>query len=57
MASQSTMLYVDAPDLMLKKADASNRNKLSPDRCYTYIRSCTYNHQNTLAETLCVRCL
>jgi len=28
MASQSTMFYVDAPDLMLKKVGASNPNKL-----------------------------
>ena len=28
MASQSTMIYVYASDLMLKKADTSNRNKL-----------------------------
>ena len=27
MASQSTMLYVDAPDLMLKKAVVGNQNK------------------------------
>ena len=27
MSSQSTMLYVDAPDLMLKKVGASNPNK------------------------------
>ena len=28
MASKSTMLYIDAPDLMLKKAGAGNRNKI-----------------------------
>jgi len=57
MSSQSTMLYVYASDLMLKKADRVTGTNSAFARQMLHVRRCTYNDQNTLAETLCFRYL